>query len=87
MRISEHSLKKIYSSDSEFSTLTETASFISINDYARGLTYCNGRIFVGSQYNQILTIQDGCPTQTPYNNICTSSRYLCLQNEIHFGLL
>ena len=71
--IAENSNKKVYSSDSGLTTLTELASFSSMNDGARGLTYFNGRIFVGSSSNQIITIQDGSLTQTPYNNIGSSS--------------
>ena len=70
--IAENSNKKVYSSDSELTTLTELASFSSING-ARGLTYLNGAIVVGSEKNQILTIQDGSLTLTPYDNICPSS--------------
>ena len=63
--------RKVYSSDSGLTTVTQTASFSSI--IARGMTYFNGRIFAGSESNQIITIQDGSSTQTTYNNICASS--------------
>ncbi len=71
--LAEQTLKKVYSSDSRLTTLTETASFSSITVDTCGLTYFNGRIFVGSANNQIITIQDGSLTQTPYNNICAAS--------------
>ena len=68
--IVEKNSQKIYSADSGLTTLTQTASLSSINGYGCGLTYFNGRIFVGSESNQIITIQDGSSSQTLYNNIC-----------------
>ena len=71
--IDENNREKVYSSDSGLTTLTETADFSSIDGYARGLTYFNGRIFVGSENSQLIIIQDGSSTPTPYDNICSSS--------------